>query len=560
MDVKVEQMSEKNMYRLTIEATAEEFERGVQKAYEKNKGKISIPGFRKGKAPRQIIEKMYGKTFFHDEAVNEIVPELYEQAKADSDLDIVSKPSLKVVKMDEEKPLVFTAEVAVKPEVKLGKYKGVEVEKQDTEVSDAEVDEELTKAQTSNARIVEITDRPVQDKDVTTIDFEGTIDGVPFEGGKGTDYPLTIGSHTFIDTFEDQMIGMNVGDVRDIKVKFPDEYHASALKGKDAVFKVTLKEIKEKQLPELNDEFAEDNGYDSLNDYRESIKKNLAEAKETSAKNKKEREALDEVIEGCEIELPLALIETQVQRMAGDIERNVTQQGMKFEQYLQYMNTTAEKFMENLRPDAEKRLMQRLVLEQVAKAEGIEVSDDEYNDEIAKNAQKYNLEPKEFEVMLDDEGKELLREDVAIRKALEVITSQAKEVAKKAEKAVKSAKAAKEEGEEKAEKKTAAKKVTAKKTTAKKAEDKSEEKEEKPAAKKTAAKKSEDKEDKSAAKKTAAKKSEDKEEKKPAAKKTASAAKKTTASKTTAAKKAADKEEKPAANKPAAKKTTKKED
>lgn len=557
MDVKVEQMSEKNMYRLTIEATAEEFERGVQKAYEKNKGKISIPGFRKGKAPRKIIEKMYGKNFFHDEAVNEIVPELYEQAKADSDLEIVSKPSLKVVKMDEEKPLVFTAEVAVKPEIKLGKYKGVEVEKQDTEVTDSEIEEELTKAQTSSARIVEVTDRPAQDKDVTTIDFEGTIDGVPFEGGKGTDYPLTIGSHTFIDTFEDQMIGMNVGEVRDIKVKFPDEYHASALKGKDAVFKVTLKEIKEKQLPELNDEFAEDNGYDSLADYKENIKKNLAEAKETSAKNKKEREALDEVIEGCEIDLPAALVDTQVQRMAGDIERNVTQQGMKFDQYLQYMNTTAEKFMENLRPDAEKRLMQRLVLEAVAKAEGIEVSDEEYNAEIEKNAKKYNLEAKEFEVMLDDEGKKLLREDVEIRKALELITGQAKEVAKKAEKTAKttkSAKADKEGSEEKAEKKTTAKKVTAKKTTAKKSEEKAEDKaeEKKPAAKKTAAKK------------TTAKKAEDKaeekeEEKKPAAKKPA--AKKTAASKTSATKKTAEKEEKPAAKKTAAKKSAaKKED
>ncbi len=544
MDVKVEQMSEKNMYRLTIEATAEEFEKGVQKAYDKNKGKISIPGFRKGKAPRKIIEKMYGKTFFHDEAVNEVVPELYEKAKAESDLDIVSKPSLKVVKMDEEKPLVFTAEVAVKPEVKLGKYKGVEVEKQDTKVTDAEVEDELKKVQNTNARNVEITDRPVQDKDLTTIDFEGTIDGVPFEGGKGTDYPLTIGSHTFIDNFEDQLIGMNIGEERDVKVKFPDEYHASALKGKDAVFKVTLKEIKEKQLPELNDEFAEDNGYDSLDAYKENIKKNLTEAKETSAKNKKEREALDIIIEDCELELPQALIDTQVQRMAGDIERNVTQQGMTFDQYLKYMNITAEKFMENLKPDAEKRLKQRLVLEAIAKAEKLEASDEEYKAELEKNAKNYNLEADEFEVMLDDEGKELLREDIVIRKALDIVTSEAKEVAKKAEKKTsKSTKADKEEKEEKEEKKTTAKKVTAKKTTAKKADEKSEDAEEKPAAKKTTAKKT-------TAKKTEDK-AEEKEEKKPAAKKTSTAKKTTT-------KKAAEgeKEEKPAAKKTTAKKTT----
>jgi len=544
MDVKVEQMSEKNMYRLTIEATAEEFEKGVQKAYDKNKGKISIPGFRKGKAPRKIIEKMYGKTFFHDEAVNEVVPELYEKAKAESDLDIVSKPSLKVVKMDEEKPLVFTAEVAVKPEVKLGKYKGVEVEKQDTKVTDAEVEDELKKVQNTNARNVEIKDRPVQDKDLTTIDFEGTIDGVPFEGGKGTDYPLTIGSHTFIDNFEDQLIGMNIGEERDVKVKFPDEYHASALKGKDAVFKVTLKEIKEKQLPELNDEFAEDNGYDSLDAYKENIKKNLTEAKETSAKNKKEREALDIIIEDCELELPQALIDTQVQRMAGDIERNVTQQGMTFDQYLKYMNITAEKFMENLKPDAEKRLKQRLVLEAIAKAEKLEASDEEYKAELEKNAKNYNLEADEFEVMLDDEGKELLREDIVIRKALDIVTSEAKEVAKKAEKKTsKSTKADKEEKEEKEEKKTTAKKVTAKKTTAKKADEKSEDAEEKPAAKKTTAKKT-------TAKKTEDK-AEEKEEKKPAAKKTSTAKKTTT-------KKAAEgeKEEKPAAKKTTAKKTT----
>ena len=302
MELKVEQMSEKNMYRLIVEASAEEFETGVAKAYEKNKGRLSIPGFRKGKAPRKMIEKMYGKTFFYNDAVDQIVPVLYEKAAVESGLDIVSKPTLKVVKMDEEKPLVFTAEVAVKPEVKLGDYKGVEVEKQDTLVTDEEVDAELDKIRNTNARVVDVTGRPVQDKDITTIDFVGSIDGVPFEGGTGRDYPLTIGSHTFIDTFEDQLIGMNIGDEKDVKVKFPDEYHASALKGKDAVFKVTVKEIKVRELPELDDEFAQDvSEFDTIKEYKDSIKKKLEDNKTSQAKNLREREVLERIIEGLSL-------------------------------------------------------------------------------------------------------------------------------------------------------------------------------------------------------------------------------------------------------------------
>ena len=377
MDVKVEQMNEKNMYRFIIEATDEEFEKGVQKAYEKNKGKLSIPGFRKGKVPRKIIEKMYGKSFFYNDAVEIVVPELYEKAAAESDLEIVSRPALKVTQMEVDKPLVFSAEFAVKPEVTLGEYKGVEVEKQDTKVSAKEVDAEIAKTQETDARVVEVTDRAVQDKDITTIDFDGSIDGVPFEGGKGTDYPLTIGSHTFIDTFEDQMIGMKIGEERDIKVKFPEEYHASALKGKDAVFKVKVKEIKERQIPELDDDFAVDKGYDDLKSYKASVKKQLEESKAEQARIKKEREALDAVMENCELEIPKPMIETRANEMGIDMERDITRQGMNFAQYLQYAGLTPEKFIENLKPEAEKRIKQRLVLEAVAEAEKIKVSDKE---------------------------------------------------------------------------------------------------------------------------------------------------------------------------------------
>ncbi len=520
MDVKVEQMNEKNMYRFIIEASEEEFEKGVQKAYEKNKGKLSIPGFRKGKVPRKIIEKMYGKSFFYNDAVEIVVPELYEKAAAESDLDIVSRPALKVTQMEVDKPLIFSAEFAVKPEVKLGKYKGVEVEKQDTKVSAKEVDAEIAKAQEMDAREVEITDRPVKEKDITTIDFDGTIDGVPFEGGKGKDYPLTIGSHTFIDTFEDQMIGMNVGDERDIKVKFPDEYHASALKGKDAVFKVKLKEIKERQIPELNDEFAVDKGFDDLKAYKASVKKDLEESKAVQAKNQKEREALDAVIADCDLEIPKPMIETRANDMGIDMEKDITSRGMNFAQYLQYAGLTPEKFVENLKPEAEKRISQRIVLEAIAKAEKLETSDEEYKKELEKAAGKSGMDLEVFEEMLDEKGIEMIRGDVAIRKALDLIVKESVEVEKKAEKKTESkAKtttkktAAKDESdkEEKAEKKTTAKKTTTKKAADKDAADKEEKAEKKTTAKKTTTKKSADKD-------TADK--EEKAEKKPAAKKT----------------------------------------
>ncbi|MDU0939098.1 MAG: trigger factor [Clostridiales bacterium] len=477
MELKVEQMSEKNMYRLIVEASAEEFETGVAKAYEKNKGRLSIPGFRKGKAPRKMIEKMYGKTFFYNDAVDQIVPVLYEKAAVESGLDIVSKPTLKVVKMDEEKPLVFTAEVAVKPEVKLGDYKGVEVEKQDTLVTDEEVDAELDKIRNTNARVVDVTGRPVQDKDITTIDFVGSIDGVPFEGGTGRDYPLTIGSHTFIDTFEDQLIGMNIGDEKDVKVKFPDEYHASALKGKDAVFKVTVKEIKVRELPELDDEFAQDvSEFDTTKAYKDSIKKKLEDNKTSQAKNLREREVLERIIEGSEIDIPEPMIESQVSRMADDIQRSISQQGMKFEDYIQYMGLTVDKFLEDLKPEAIKRIQQRLVLEAIAKAEKFEISEEELAEEIKKTAEGYQMEAEEFEKMLGEEGKKQMREDAGIRKALELVNDSAKETVKK-KPAAKKTTAKSESGEE-------APKNTAKKTT--KAADGETTK--KPAAKKTTAK------------------------------------------------------------------------
>ena len=349
MSFKVEQMEEKNMVKLVIESTAEEFEAGLNKAYNKDKNKISIPGFRKGKAPRKMIEQMYGAEVFYEDAANAIIPEAYATAAEESKLEIVSQPKISVVQLEKGKPFIFAAEVAVKPEVELGTYKGVEVEKADTEVTDADVEEELKKVQDQNSRTVSVEDRAVKDGDMTTIDFEGFVDGVAFEGGKGENYPLTIGSHSFIDTFEEQMIGMNIGEEKELNVTFPEDYHAENLKGKPATFKVTVKEIKEKQLPELDDDFAQDvSDFDTLAEYKDDLKKKIAERKESEAKAKKESEAIEKVVEAAKMDIPQAMIDTQVNRMLEDFAMRLQQQGLSVEQYFQYTGMTADKIMENL--------------------------------------------------------------------------------------------------------------------------------------------------------------------------------------------------------------------
>lgn len=428
MSFKVEQLEEKNMVKLVIEADADEFEAGLNTAYNKNKNKINVPGFRKGKAPRKMIEKLYGAEIFFEEAANSIIPDAYSKAAKESELDIVSQPKISVVQLESGKPFVFEAEVAVRPEVELGTYKGVEVSKADTEVTDADIEEELKKVQDQNSRTVSIEDRAVKDGDMTVIDFEGFVDGVAFDGGKGENYPLTIGSHSFIDNFEDQIIGMNIGDEKEINVTFPEDYHAENLKGKPATFKVSVKEIKEKQLPELDDDFAQDvSDFDTLAEYKEDLKKKIAERKEADAKSKKESEVLAKVVEASNMDIPQAMIDTQVNRMVEDFAMRLQQQGLSVEQYFQYTGLTPDKIMEDMKPEAVKRIKNSLVLEAIAKAENIEVSDEEFEEELKKMADMYKMEVEKIKEFMQDAEAKQMRDDIAIQKAVDLIVSSAVE-------------------------------------------------------------------------------------------------------------------------------------
>lgn len=428
MSFKVEQLEEKNMVKLVIEASAEEFEAGLNAAYNKNKNKISVPGFRKGKAPRKMIEQLYGSQIFFEDAANEIIPDAYADAAKESGLDIVSQPKVSIEQLEAGKPFIFAAEVAVRPEVELGEYKGVEVTKADAEATDADVEEELKKVQDQNSRTVSVEDRAVKDGDMTVIDFEGFIDGEAFEGGKGENYPLTIGSHSFIDTFEEQMIGMNIGEEKELNVTFPEDYHAENLKGKPATFKVTVKEIKEKQLPELDDDFAQDvSDFDTLAEYKDDLKKKIAERKESEAKAKKESEAIEKVVEAAKMDIPQAMIDTQVNRMLEDFAMRLQQQGLSVEQYFQYTGMTADKIMEEMKPEAVKRIKNSLVLEAVAKAENIEVSEEEFEAELQKMADMYKMEIEKIKEFMQDAEAKQMKDDIAIQKAVELIVSSAVE-------------------------------------------------------------------------------------------------------------------------------------
>ena len=428
MSFKVEQLEEKNMVKLVIEASAEEFEAGLNAAYNKNKNKISVPGFRKGKAPRKMIEQLYGSQIFFEDAANEIIPDAYADAAKESGLDIVSQPKVSIEQLEAGKPFIFAAEVAVRPEVELGEYKGVEVTKADAEVTDADVEEELKKVQDQNSRTVSVEDRAVKDGDMTVIDFEGFIDGEAFDGGKGENYPLTIGSHSFIDTFEEQMIGMNIGEEKELNVTFPEDYHAENLKGKPATFKVTVKEIKEKQLPELDDDFAQDvSDFDTLAEYKDDLKKKIAERKESEAKAKKESEAIEKVVEAAKMDIPQAMIDTQVNRMLEDFALRLQQQGLSVEQYFQYTGMTADKIMEEMKPEAVKRIKNSLVLEAVAKAENIEVSEEEFEAELQKMADMYKMEIEKIKEFMQDAEAKQMKDDIAIQKAVELIVSSAVE-------------------------------------------------------------------------------------------------------------------------------------
>ena len=428
MSFKVEQLEEKNMVKLVIEATAEEFEAGLNTAYNKSKSKINVPGFRKGKAPRKIIEQLYGQEVFFEDAANAIIPDAYAKACIESELDIVSQPKISVTQLEKGKPFVFEAEVAVRPELELGNYKGVEVSKVDTEATDADVEEEIKKVAEQNSRTITVEDRAVKDGDMTVIDFEGFIDGEAFEGGKGENYPLTIGSHSFIDNFEDQIIGMNIGDEKEINVTFPEDYHAEELKGKPATFKVSVKEIKEKQLPDIDDDFAQDvSDFDTLDEYKADLKKKIAERKEAEAKKQKETEAIEKIVADSKMDIPQAMIDTQVTRMAEDFAQRLQQQGLSLEMYFKYTGLTAEKILDDMKPEAVKRIQNSLVLEAVAKAENIQVSDDEFNAELSKMAEMYKMEVDKIKEFMGESEEKQMRDDIAIQKAVDLIVSSAVE-------------------------------------------------------------------------------------------------------------------------------------
>ena len=375
-----------------------------------------------------MIEQLYGSQIFFEDAANEIIPDAYADAAKESGLDIVSQPKVSIEQLEAGKPFIFAAEVAVRPEVELGEYKGVEVTKADAEVTDADVEEELKKVQDQNSRTVSVEDRAVKDGDMTVIDFEGFIDGEAFDGGKGENYPLTIGSHSFIDTFEEQMIGMNIGEEKELNVTFPEDYHAENLKGKPATFKVTVKEIKEKQLPELDDDFAQDvSDFDTLAEYKDDLKKKIAERKESEAKAKKESEAIEKVVEAAKMDIPQAMIDTQVNRMLEDFAMRLQQQGLSVEQYFQYTGMTADKIMEEMKPEAVKRIKNSLVLEAVAKAENIEVSEEEFEAELQKMADMYKMEIEKIKEFMQDAEAKQMKDDIAIQKAVELIVSSAVE-------------------------------------------------------------------------------------------------------------------------------------
>ena len=428
MSLQVENL-EHNMAKLTITVSAEEVEKALQAAYLKQRSKISLPGFRKGKVPRQMIEKMYGPEVFYDEAANHMISEAYGKAYDECELEIASQPTIDVVQLEKGKDFIFTAEVAVKPEVKLGEYKGLKVDKVSTKVMQKEVDEEIEKERERNARTVEVTDRAVQDKDIVTLDFEGFVDGVAFEGGKGENYPLTIGSGAFIPGFEEQLIGAEIDKETEVKVTFPEEYQAKELAGKEAVFKCTVHEIKAKELPELDDEFASEvsEEAETLEDYKAEVKAKIKERKENEGKEKKENQAVEQAVANAEIDLPAPMVDLQAKQMADDFARRIMQQGMSVEQYFQFTGLNEEKMMEELKPQAEKRIRTRLVLEAIVAAENIEVSDERLDEELQKMADSYQMEVEKLKEFMGENEKKQMKEDIAVQDAVTLITEAAVE-------------------------------------------------------------------------------------------------------------------------------------
>ena len=427
MSLQVEKL-EKNMAKLTIEVDAAEFEKAIDKAYQKSKGKISIPGFRKGKAPRKMIEQMYGKEVFYEDAANELIPEAYDKALEECEEEIVSAPKIEVVQVEAGKNFIFTAEVALKPEVVLGTYKGVKVDKIDVTVSDEEVDAQIEREREANGRTVSVEDRPVKDGDIAVIDFEGFVDGVAFEGGKGENYPLTIGSGSFIPGFEEALIGAELNKEVEVNVTFPVDYQAEELAGKPAVFKCTVKEIKEKQLPELDDEFASEvSEFETLAEYKADVKGKLEERKAKEAKDAKEAAVIEAIVKDSDMEIPEAMLATQQRQMVDEFAQRIQMQGLSIDQYFQFTGSSYEQMIEQVKPQAEKRIQSRLVLEAVAKAENITATDEDYEDELKVMAEAYQMEVEKVKELLPEKSVAQIKEDIAVKKAAEFVVENAKE-------------------------------------------------------------------------------------------------------------------------------------
>lgn len=431
MSVQVEKL-EHNMAKLTVEVSAGELEKALNSVYQKEKRRINIPGFRKGKVPRQVVEKMFGAEIFYEDAANILLQKTYPSAVDECGEDIVSRPSVEIVQIEKGQPFIYTAEVAVKPGVTLGKYMGIEVTRVDTSVTDKEVDEELERERNSNARTITVTDRPIEKGDTAVIDFEGFVDGEAFEGGKGVNHSLEIGSHSFIDTFEDQLVGKNAGDEVEVHVTFPEQYQAAELAGKPAIFQVKIHEIRAKELPELDDEYAQDvSEFDTLAEYREGVRGNLEEKKKNEAKQQQEDEAVRQIIDGAEMDIPDAMIESQCENMLDEFEQRIQQGGLSMEQYIQMSGTSQEALMEQARPEAVTRIQSSLVLEQIAKEENIEVTEEDIEAEIKKLAGMYGMDVDRFRSFMGDSSQDSIKRDIAITKAVELVMENAVEVEKK---------------------------------------------------------------------------------------------------------------------------------
>lgn len=427
MSVQVEKL-EKSMAKLTIEVDAAEFDSAINKAYQKSRSKISLPGFRKGKAPRAMVEKMYGAGIFYEDAANIIIPDAYESAAKESGLVIVAQPEISVEQAEKGKPFIFTAMVAVKPEVTLGEYKGIEVEKQSVEVTQEDVDEEIERVREANSRMITVDDRETQDGDTVIIDFDGYCDGEPFEGGKAEDYSLVLGSHSFIDTFEEQLIGKNIDDEVEVHVTFPDQYQAEELQGKPAVFKVKIHEIKMKELPELDDDFAQDvSDCDTLEEYKEDLKKKLQESKEEAAKRAVEEDVVNQIIENAAMDIPEPMINMQTNQMIREFAQNLQYQGLSVEQYMQFTGMTQQSLVEEIQPQALKRIQSRLVLEAVAEAEGIDATEEEVEKELENMAAMYQLELDKLKERMGEGEMKQVHMDIAVQKAVEFVVDAAVE-------------------------------------------------------------------------------------------------------------------------------------